>query len=131
MAFSDPWSARDFAECLSAGAPVLVAAHGGDIAGYVVARAVADEGEILNLAVSDRFQRRGVGRALAKAALETLGASGAKTVYLEVRESNSAARRLYQGLGFEVLARRSNYYRRPEEAALVLRAAILADGLNA
>lgn len=127
MSFSDPWSANDFVECLSAGVPLLVAVSGADVAGYIVARAVADEGEILNLAVSERFQRRGVGRALALAALSTLGARGAKTVYLEVRESNGAARRLYQGLGFEILARRGKYYRRPEEAALVLKAAIPAD----
>jgi ribosomal protein S18 acetylase RimI-like enzyme len=43
-----------------------------------------------------------------------------------VRESNDAARRLYEGLGFEVLARRRDYYRRPVEAALLLRAAIIA-----
>jgi ribosomal-protein-alanine N-acetyltransferase len=47
-------------------------------------------------------------------------------VYLEVRESNTAARRLYEGLGFEAVGRRADYYRRPAEAALILRAAILA-----
>ena len=106
---------------------MLVAVDASGVVGYIVARCVADEGEILNLAVGDRYQRRGIGRALVRAALESLAASGAETVYLEVRESNDAARRLYQGLGFEILARRKNYYRQPEEAALVLRAAILAD----
>jgi ribosomal-protein-alanine N-acetyltransferase len=72
-----------------------------------------------------------VGRELVRAALTLLGASGARTVYLEVRESNTAARRLYEGLGFEVLSRRNDYYRRPVEAALVLKAAILAGRLNA
>jgi len=127
IAFSDPWSVSDFDECLAAGVPVLVATDASGVVGYIVARGVADEGEILNLAVGDRYQRRGVGRALVRAALESLAASGAETVYLEVRESNDAARRLYQGLGFEILARRKNYYRQPDEAALVLRAAILAD----
>ncbi len=127
MAFSDPWSVNDFHECVAAGVPVLVAIDATGVVGYIVARGVADEGEILNLAVGDRYQRRGVGRALVRAALVLLAAGGAQTVYLEVRESNEAARRLYEGLGFEVLARRGHYYRQPDEAALVLRAAILAD----
>jgi ribosomal-protein-alanine N-acetyltransferase len=111
--------------------PVLVADYGTQPAGYVVMRAAADEGEILNLAVAGPHQRRGVGRALVHAALARLGASGARTVYLEVRESNAAARQLYQGLGFSVVGRRDKYYRRPVEAALVLRAAIPAGQLDA
>jgi [ribosomal protein S18]-alanine N-acetyltransferase len=130
-AFSDPWSASDFSECIAARVPLLVAVDEAAIAGYVVARAVADEGEILNLAVAARYQRRGVGRDLVRAGLALLAASGARTVYLEVRESNDAARRLYEGLGFEILARRRDYYRRPVEAALVLRAAIIADRVDA
>jgi len=105
---------------------VIVAAFAGGVTGYVVARALADEGEILNLAVATTHQRRGVGRELARAALSALGASGARTVYLEVRESNTAARLLYEDLGFAVHSVRHDYYRRPVEAALVLKAAILA-----
>ena len=131
VAFSDPWSVSDFHECVAAGVPVLVAVDASGVVGYIVARGVADEGEILNLAVGDRYQRRGVGRALVRAALVSLAASGAQTLYLEVRESNDAARRLYEGLGFEILARRKHYYRRPDEAALVLRAAIPADRSDA
>lgn len=105
---------------------MLVAAQGQEVAGYVIARGVADEGEILNLAVAPAHQRRGLGRMLAQRAIETLAARGARAVYLEVRESNTAARRLYEGLGFEAVARRPNYYRQPVEAALVLRTATLA-----
>jgi ribosomal-protein-alanine N-acetyltransferase len=49
---------------------------------------------------------------------------GVATVFLEVRESNSAARRLYGALGFAQVGRRRNYYRRPTEDAVVLRATI-------
>jgi len=124
--FSDPWSPGDFRECLAAATPVLVSLRGEEIVGYVIARAAADEGEILNLAVAPAHQRHGLGRLLARRALDALAARGARSVYLEVRESNVAARRLYEGLGFEAVARRPNYYRQPEEAALILRAAILA-----
>lgn len=131
MSFSDPWSATDFRESVAGGGVVLVAALESTVVGYVVARVAADEGEILNLAVAKTYQRSGVGRGLVRAALKLLGASGARTVYLEVRESNAAARHLYEGLGFEVVRRRNDYYRRPVEAALVLKAAILAGRLNA
>ena len=103
-----------------------MAVRGQEVVGYVIARAAADEGEILNLAVAPAQQRHGVGRLLAQQALEDLAARGARSVYLEVRESNAAARRLYEGLGFEAVARRPNYYRQPSEAALVLRTVILA-----
>lgn len=108
-----------------------MAERGFEVAGYVVARAVADEGEILNLAVAPAHQRRGIGRELAERAIAALSAQGARAVYLEVRESNTAARRLYEGLGFEAVARRPNYYRQPAEAALVLRTATLAGGEDA
>ena len=129
--FSDPWSANDFRESMAAGVSLLLAVRADEVLGYVVARAAADEGEILNLAVGAAHQRRGVGRALARAALKALGARGARTVYLEVRESNAAARHLYHGLGFEVLTRRRDYYRRPVEAALVLKTAIIAGEADA
>lgn len=123
--FSDPWSATDFRDSIAL-AHVLVADYGLEVAGYVIARAIVDEGEILNLAVAPPHQRRGVGRLLARRALDELSARGARAVYLEVRESNTAARRLYESLGFEAVARRPNYYRQPVEAALVLRTATLA-----
>jgi ribosomal-protein-alanine N-acetyltransferase len=119
--FSDPWALSDFRECLAAATPVFVAVRGHEVVGYVISRAAADEGEILNLAVAPAQQRQGVGRLLAQRALDDLAARGARSVYLEVRESNAAARRLYEGLGFEAVARRPNYYRQPAEAALVLR----------
>ena len=135
--FADPWSLRDFRETLAAGVVFLVAEGGPDgpdgpsgpdhhVVGYLVARQVADEGEILNVAVAPESRRRGVGRALVAAGLGRLGALGARQVYLEVRESNVAARELYRGFGFVEVSRRLKYYRRPVEDAILLRAAIPA-----
>lgn len=120
--FSDPWSANDFAECVSTGVPFLVAERRGVVAGYVVAHSAADEGEILNLGVAAAHRRHGIGRELVERALAELAARGARTVYLEVRASNSAARRLYESLGFAEVGRRTRYYRRPVEDAVVLSA---------
>ena len=123
-AFSDPWPERDFEERLAAGVVFLVATVDDGVAGYVVARQAADEGEILNLGVARGRRRLGIGRALVRAGLRELAGRGAAAVYLEVRESNAAARRLYGDLGFREVRRRRGYYRRPTEDAIVLRTAI-------
>jgi ribosomal-protein-alanine N-acetyltransferase len=130
VVFSDPWSQRDFGECVASGVAFLVAEAQGTAAGYVVAHAAADEGEILNLGVAEAHRRRGVGRALVTAVLALLGAHGVRVVYLEVRDSNTGARRLYESLGFSEVARRARYYRRPVEDAVVLRTAIGAAGAS-
>jgi len=120
--FTDPWSARGLREMLES-APVftLVAEDGGDIVGYAMARSAAETGEILNLAVDPERRREGIAAALIDAILEGLVARQVGEVYLEVRESNHAARALYQGRGFGVAGMRRAYYRNPTEDALVLR----------
>ena len=129
--FSDPWSGDAFTECLTSGVPFFVAEQRGVVAGYVVAHRAADEGEILNLGVAAAHRRQGIGRALVERVLQALAERGVRTVYLEVRASNAAARRLYESLGFGEVARRARYYRRPVEDAVVLRAAIPAEGGSA
>ncbi len=130
-AFTDPWSARDFHECVASDVVFLVATASDGVAGYVIAQDAADEGEILNLAVAPARQRGGIGRALVEQVLGMLAGRGARRVFLEVREANTAARALYAALGFQEVGRRPRYYRRPVEDAIVLRAAIPADGGDA
>lgn len=122
--FSDPWSDRDLSDCVRSGVPFLVAEQKGAVIGYVIARHALDEAEILNLGVAPTRQREGVGRALVQEVLARLRRSGVATVFLEVRESNAAARRLYADLGFASVGRRRDYYRLPAEDAVVLRAMI-------
>ena len=123
--FADPWSTEDFRDCLTSDAHFLVVeasgSGGGAIAGYVVALDAADEGEILNLAVAPAGRRNGLGRTLVQHILEALTARGVRQVYLEVRESNAPARALYAAQGFKEVGRRTQYYRRPVEDAIVLR----------
>lgn len=129
--FADPWSLRDFRECVTSDTTFLVAETTEGVAGYVVTLDAADEGEILNLAVAPGVRRHGTGRALVNAVLAALTERGVRQVYLEVRESNAAALALYAAHGFREVGRRAQYYRRPVENAIILRAAIVAAGGDA
>jgi ribosomal-protein-alanine N-acetyltransferase len=122
-AFSDPWSLASFEAVLAESAAFMAVARdaSNEIAGYVVAWFAADEGEIANLAVRAPTRRRGIGAALLDEALDEGARRGTRNLYLEVRETNAAARRLYASRGFEEVGRRRGYYRRPVEDAIVLR----------
>lgn len=119
--FSDPWSETSFREALDSPWSFGLVAHSGRaIAGYLIGREVAGSGEVLNLAVSPDFRRRGVARALLRAALAMLRKRNVDEVFLEVRESNRSAQALYLSSGFRPVGQRSAYYRNPKEDALVL-----------
>ena len=122
-AFSDPWSTASFESVLAEPAAYMAVARSAEseVVGYLVAWFAADEGEIANLAVREPTRRRGIGAALLDGALAEAARRGAENLYLEVRESNDAARRLYASRGFEEIGRRRRYYRRPDEDAIVLR----------
>src|SRR5262245_33917777 len=72
VAFSDPWSPTQLASSLAVVGTFLVAELDGEIAGYLIAQHAADEAEILNLGVATAARRRGVGRALVRAAVSRL-----------------------------------------------------------
>lgn len=94
----------------------------GMVQGFLVVQRVApDENEVLNLAVDPRARRRGIARMLLSEAFGTLAGEW----FLEVRESNAPAVRLYQSLGFTVAGKRPEYYRNSPngspESAIVMR----------
>lgn len=94
------------------------------IAGFMVLRQVADECELLTIAVARRWRRKGVGDALMRAGFSDLMQSPAKTMFLEVEDGNRPAIALYQRHGFQPVSRREAYYDKgdgPRAAALVMR----------
>jgi len=97
-----------------------VAEEEGSIAGVVVFRVAADEAEVLNIAVEAACRRRGTGSRLMNEVIAACRAAGARKIFLEVRDSNQAARQFYSRLGFEESGRRRGYYRAPVEDAVVL-----------
>lgn len=133
--FSVPWSERTFRGLLGRpNAALLVAEeegaggprHASRLLGYAVVWMAGREAELGDLAVRVEARRRGVGSALLTAGLEAAARAGAARIFLEVREGNLAARRLYERAGFEVVGIRPGYYARPVEDALVMRRALPA-----
>lgn len=93
----------------------------GRIQGFLIARCLSDEWEIENIVVDPLFRRIGVATSLIRDLLSAAHSSGATKVLLEVRESNEAARRLYEKIGFTLQGRRKDYYRNPPEDAILYR----------
>ena len=117
--FHAPWSENMLREELGKGI-FLVAEQDGRTAGYVGCQTVLDEGYITNVAVSPDYRRQGIARALIEALLAKARENGLAFVTLEVRESNLAARRLYEKNGFEIVGKRKNYYEKPAEDAILM-----------
>jgi ribosomal-protein-alanine N-acetyltransferase len=95
----------------------LAAARENILLGFILVRAVDDEMEVMNLAVEPGARRQGIAARLLARVIEDVEVN---RVYLEVRESNSAARAFYSSRGFAERGRRKNYYSQPVEDALVL-----------
>jgi [ribosomal protein S18]-alanine N-acetyltransferase len=99
----------------------LVVEQDGNVVGFIVGRHLEDEWEIENIAVTGTARRRGLGSRLVGELLDLVRSRGGKSVFLEVRESNRAARSLYEKWAFIEVGRRKMYYQNPAEDALVLK----------
>jgi len=124
--FDAPWDEESFRRLLDR--PGMVAFVGKDAAetdlqSFILVQLAADESEIISLATLPSARRSGLARALLNEATAEAARRGAKAMFLEVAEDNSAALALYRGRGFLLQARRKAYYERPGGAAdaLVLR----------
>jgi len=89
------------------------------VRGFVIARVVGEEGEIENIVVDRRRQNQGLGAKLLQKVIEHSRSENARRLFLEVRESNAAARALYEKCGFALSGRRRAYYSSPSEDALL------------
>lgn len=117
-----PWTARAFTEELERDPPSLFALRSSDcVVGFVVARTLAPDLDIVDLALARAFRRRGLGRLLLRSLLDRAANEGIETAFLEVREGNQAARGLYRGFGFEETQRRRGFYQGPVEDAILMR----------
>ncbi|MBQ9064023.1 MAG: ribosomal protein S18-alanine N-acetyltransferase [Blautia sp.] len=98
----------------------LVVEEKGELIGYGGLLMVLDEADIVNIAVKKSRRKEGIGTFLLRSLLLLAGEQGIKYVHLEVRESNSEARRLYKRMKFKEDGLRRDYYTEPVENAVLM-----------
>ena len=109
-AYSHPWSEGIFRDCLNQKGESWVLLSGDMIAGHGLVSIGAGEAHLLNVCVNARLHGQGLGRQLTMHMLRQAKRRRAKSIFLEVRPSNMAARSLYDSLGFNEIGRRKGYY---------------------
>ncbi|MCM1107310.1 MAG: ribosomal protein S18-alanine N-acetyltransferase [Blautia sp.] len=129
--FSRPWSERSFLEAVTdknacfltalCSAPGISADGDGLVAGYIGMYLSPPEGEITNVAVAGEFRGKGFGTALVAAVQEAAVSLGIGQLFLEVRDSNATAVRLYEHSGFVEVGVRKGFYDFPREDARIMR----------
>lgn len=120
--YTHPWTRGNFADSIRAGYACRTWRLDGELAGYFVLMAAAEEAHLLNLSVAVAHQRSGHGKTLLREAVALARSLGARNLFLEVRPSNGAAQALYTSEGFRKVAVRRGYYpaHAGREDALVL-----------
>lgn len=117
---SSAWSEQSIlSELEKSDSYCTVAVKDGGIVGYLAFEQIADEGGIIEVAVRPDCRRQGIAKRLIESASDS--SEGLSEVFLEVRESNMPAVALYEGLGFERIALRRDYYDAPKENAIIMR----------
>jgi ribosomal-protein-alanine N-acetyltransferase len=120
--FSSPWSAGSIIDAIGRHGYIMrVAAAGDHIAGYIIAIHLADEGQLLDIAVHPGQRRMGIAGALMEELLRIMREQGCRVLYLEVRASNTSAIRLYEKFGLITISTRKGYYKNPVEDALIMK----------
>jgi [ribosomal protein S18]-alanine N-acetyltransferase len=109
-----PWSRGNFRDCLNAGYDCWITEINSAMTGYGVMLVGSGEAHLLNLSIRGEWQRRGLGRRLLYHFMGVARRRRAEVMLLEVRPSNAIARKLYQSVGFKIVATRRGYY--PSEA---------------
>lgn len=119
--FSLPWSKKSFHDACSHSENIyLVCADEDKIAGYCGLWTVFGEGNITNMAVSADYRRQGIGKALMQEMEKRGQQIDVSVFFLEVRESNEAAKKLYEQMGYREIGKRKRFYERPVEDAIVM-----------
>jgi ribosomal-protein-alanine N-acetyltransferase len=116
----ETWDDQAFFRLLALPGAFAGVIHAGPPAGFVLARSLVGEAELLVLGVLPALRRRGFGRQLLDWTLAQAKAGGAEAVFLEVSEANFGAGALYRNAGFDQVGCREAYYR-DGKAAMVLR----------
>ena len=123
--FSMPWSLQAFQDTVEMkNYRYFVAEQNGEILGYCGFIFVLDEAEIPNVCVKVSARKQGIGKQMLTVLEEEAKGLGIKNLYLEVRESNQSARKLYTSFGFEEDGIRRDFYELPKENAVLMHKSI-------
>ncbi|MBQ9978538.1 MAG: ribosomal protein S18-alanine N-acetyltransferase [Clostridia bacterium] len=119
--FTHPQSEGSLAEFFASERNFSVLCFEGDeLVSYCTVTTVLDEAQIINVATSEHYKRRGCAHMVMTRVLEECEKRGITLISLEVRESNASAISLYEKLGFLTAGKRRDFYRDPRENALVM-----------
>jgi [ribosomal protein S18]-alanine N-acetyltransferase len=108
--FLFPWTRGNFGDSIESGYHCLILEQGGEVLGYGVMTIGAEEAHLLTLSIAAGSQRKGWGERLLREFIRIAKERLARTMFLDVRESNRAAARLYERIGFRQIAKRRGYY---------------------
>jgi len=116
----NPWSQEQIKESFQNKNNLVIGVFNQDeLIGYCFILIAQTEAEILNIAIDINFQRKGLGEKLLKECIERLKSQKVKNLFLEVRQSNHAAKNLYSKIGFKTIGIRKNYYSDNEDANMM------------
>ncbi len=120
--FSLPWPERSFRLELTdnPASRCWVAELDGKLVGMIVVWLIVDEAHVATIATHPDYRRQGIGKRLLAHALRHMIRDGARSSFLEVRESNFAAQEMYRKFGYEITGRRRRYYRDNDEDAVLM-----------
>lgn len=119
--FSMPWSRQSFQDAIASDNYEYIAAvSDGQLVGYAGMQVSMDEAEITNIAVAKEYRRLGVAQKLLEGLTLLCARKSVRYLHLEVRVSNAPARRLYEKTGFQTDGCRRNFYRKPQEDAILM-----------
>jgi [ribosomal protein S18]-alanine N-acetyltransferase len=114
VAYDFPWSRGNFVDSLAAGhVAQMLCSTRGELLGYLVALPGFEEMHLLNLTVAPAAQSRGHARGMLAWLVALCRRQDARQLWLEVRESNARARRIYERFGFAEIGKRKGYYPAP------------------
>ena len=108
--FLFPWTRGNFADSIGSGYHCLVLEQDGEVFGYGVMSIGAEEAHLLTLSIAATSQQKGWGEKLLRHFIQIAREQRALTMFLDVRESNRGAARLYERIGFRQIAKRRDYY---------------------
>ncbi len=121
ISFSESWSEKSYLEMAENKIYSFFKEEVNDkIAGFIVLMDVVDAAEIIRVAVLPEYREMGIGTKLIEKAVEEIMKKGMENIFLEVRESNSNAIKLYNKSGFEECGVRKNYYSNPKENGIIM-----------